>query len=314
MMILYLTKRILLIIPTLLGVTFLTFLLLKAAPGDPAVTLIGERASPEAIERIRESLGAKESLFKQYAGYLKLIAQGEMGRSYFTHREIAEDLLQKFPNTLRLALTAMLLAGVTALLLGAWMAFRQNTWIDRFLSLFSMAGISIPVFWLGLILMLIFALTFHLLPPSGMGDGRLIYLVLPAVTLALPSACALARFTRAGILEVLGQPFIRAARGRGVAEYRLLFIHTLKNAFIPILTLIGLDFASYLNGAVLTETIFGWDGVGRYALDGILKRDYPVVIGVVLLGTSLFVFINLLIDLLYPLLDPRVRFRGRNEL
>jgi ABC-type dipeptide/oligopeptide/nickel transport system permease component len=302
-----------LIIPTLLGVTFLTFLLLKAAPGDPAITLAGERASPEAIERIRKSLGTEEPLLIQYVGYMNLILQGELGRSYYTHREIADDLRQKFPNTLKLAVTAMVLAGVLALILGTWMAARHNTLIDRILSLFSMAGISIPVFWLGLILMLVFALTLHLVPPSGMGNGEWAYLILPAFTLAIPSAFALARFTRANLLEGLDQPFVRAARGRGVAERRVLFIHALKYSFIPILTLIGLDFASYLSGAVLTETIFGWDGIGRYALDGIMKRDYPVVIGVVLLGTSLFVFVNLIIDLLYPLFDPRMRFPEKRQ-
>ncbi|MBI4714387.1 MAG: ABC transporter permease [Nitrospirae bacterium] len=307
----YLLKRLLLLIPTLLGVTFLTFLLLQGAPGDPALSLVGERASPEAIEKIRESLGQERSFIVQYAGYLQLLLQGELGRSYYTHRAIADDLKEKFPNTLRLALTAMAFALVTAILVGTFLALRHGSWIDRTLSLLVMSGTAIPVFWLGLMLILLFALTLHLFPPSGMGNGSLWYLVLPSATLGIPSACAIARVTRASLIEVLGQPFIGAARARGLREYRVVYKHTLKNALIPILTLVGLDFASYLNGAVLTETLFGWDGIGRYALEGILKRDYPVVMGVVLLGALVFILMNWVVDLLYAFLDPRIRFRER---
>ena len=298
------------VVPTLLGVTFITFLLLQAAPGDPALSLVGERASPEAIQNIRETLGQDRPFLMQYGGYLQLILRGEMGRSYYTHREVSLDLREKFPNTLRLAFAAMLFATVTAILAGTFLALRHGTWIDRTGSLLAMAGVSIPVFWLGLMLMLLFAFSFHLLPPSGMGQGSFVYLILPAATLGLYSASALARMTRAGILEVLSQPFIAAVRARGLSESRVILKHTLKNAMIPILTLMGLDFASYLNGAVLTETIFGWDGIGRYALDGIMKRDYPVVLGVVLLGTLVFVGVNLIVDLLYTIVDPRIRLKG----
>jgi peptide/nickel transport system permease protein len=308
-MVTYIAKRFLMVVPTLLGVTFITFLLLQAAPGDPALSLVGERASPEAIQNIRETLGQDRPFLIQYGGYLQLIFRGEMGRSYYTHREVSLDLREKFPNTLRLALAAMLFATVTAILAGTFLALRHGTWIDRAGSLLAMAGVSIPVFWLGLMLMLLFAFSFHLLPPSGMGQGSFVYLILPAATLGLYSASAIARITRAGILEVLGQPFIAAVRARGLSESRVILKHTLKNAMIPILTLMGLDFASYLNGAVLTETIFGWDGIGRYALDGIMKRDYPVVLGVVLLGTLVFVGVNLIVDLLYTIVDPRIRLK-----
>lgn len=312
-MILHLFQRLVLLVPTLLGVTLLTFLLLHLAPGDPAISLLGERASAEALQQIREAIGEDETFLRQYTGYLHLLVRGELGQSYYTHRPILQDLIEKFPNTLELAIAAMLLASIAAIILGTWMAIRQNQWADRILSILCMAGLSFPVFWIGLMLMLVFSFLLHLLPPSGMGGGSLWYLVLPSATLAIPSACLLARLTRASVLEVLSQPFITSVRSRGLPASRVVFKHVLKNALIPVLTMAGLDFASYLNGAVLTETIFGWDGVGRYALNGILKRDYPVVMGVVLLGALIFVLINLTVDLLYRTIDPRIRINPRDR-
>lgn len=306
----YLLKRILLFIPTLLGITLITFVLMQALPGDPVTGMAGERASAETIARIRAELGQDRPLPLQYLGYVKLLATGELGRSYYTNRKISDDLLQKFPNTLRLALAAMLFASVFGIGLGTLAAVKRGTNWDRLIALITVGGISIPVFWLGLALMLVFSLYLRVLPPSGMGNGQLEYLVLPAITLGTFSLSYIARVTRSSMLESLSQPYIAAARAKGLSETKVVMKHALKNSLIPIVTLIGLDLGSYLNGAVLTETIFGWDGLGRYALDGILKRDYPVIMGVVLFGAFVFVTMNLLVDLSYHLLDPRVRIKS----
>jgi len=305
----YLLRRILLFIPTLLGITLITFVLMQALPGDPVQGMAGERASAETIARIRSELGQDRPLPLQFIGYLKLLATGELGRSYYTNRKISDDLLQKFPNTFRLALAAMLFASIFGIALGTLAAVKRGTGWDRLIAFVTVGGISIPVFWLGLTLMLVFSLYLRVLPPSGMGNGRIEYLVLPAITLGTFSLSYIARVTRSAMLESLSLPYISAARAKGLTETKVVLKHALKNSLIPIVTLIGLDLGSYLNGAVLTETIFGWDGLGRYALDGILKRDYPVIMGVVLFGAVVFVTINLLVDLSYHMLDPRVRIK-----
>ena len=248
---------------------------MQSLPGDPVQGMAGERANPETIARIRAELGQNRPLPVQYFGYLKLLATGELGRSYYTNRKITDDLLQKFPNTVKLALAAMLFASVIGIGIGVFAASKRGTNWDTLVTLLSVGGISIPVFWLGLALMLVFAFYLRWLPPSGMGNGSLLYLILPAVTLATFSLSYIARVTRSSMLETLSQPYVAAARAKGLSEAEVVFKHALKNALIPVVTLIGLDLGSYLNGAVLTETIFGWDGLGRYALDGILKRDYP---------------------------------------
>jgi peptide/nickel transport system permease protein len=303
----YILKRILLFIPTLLGITFITFLLMQSIPGDPVQGMAGERASPETLARIRAELGQDRPLLIQYGGYLKLLVTGELGRSIYTNRKIADDLLQKFPNTVKLALAAMLFASILGISMGVFAAVKQGTNWDRVVTLLSVGGISIPVFWLGLALMLIFAFYLQWLPPSGMGDGDLLHIILPAATLGTFSLSYIARITRSSMLESLSQPYIAAARAKGLSEADVVLKHALKNSLIPIVTLIGLDLGSYLNGAVLTETIFGWDGLGRYALDGITKRDYPVIMGVVLFGSVVFVAMNLLVDISYHFLDPRIR-------
>ncbi len=309
----YILKRVLLFFPTLFGVTLITFILMQALPGDPVVSMVGDRATPETIARIRAQLGQDRPLPLQYLGYLKLLATGELGHSLYTNRAITDDLLQKFPNTLYLALAAMLFASLIGMSLGVFAAVKKGTFWDRLVTLISVGGISVPVFWLGLALMLIFALYLRWLPPSGMGNGDPAYLILPAVTLGTFSLAYIARITRSSMLETLSQPYIATARAKGLSEASVVLKHGLKNSLIPVVTLIGLDLGSYLNGAVLTETIFGWDGIGRYALDGILKRDYPVIMGVVLFGAVVFVTVNLLVDLSYRFLDPRVRFEPPND-
>ena len=305
----YILKRVLLFIPTLLGITLITFILMQSLPGDPVLAMVGERSTPETIARIRAELGQDRPLPLQYLGYLKLLSKFELGRSIHTNRKVADDLLQKFPNTLKLGLTALLFASIVGVGLGIIAAVKRDTVWDRLITLVSVSGISVPVFWLGLALMLIFALYLRWLPPSGMGNGSLLYIIMPAVTLGTFSLSYIARITRSSMLESLSQPFIAAARAKGLPETSVVLKHALKNSLIPIVTVIGLDLGSYLNGAVLTETIFGWDGLGRYALTGILGRDYPVIMGVVLFGAVIFVTINLLVDVSYHFLDPRVRIK-----
>jgi peptide/nickel transport system permease protein len=305
----YILKRVLLFIPTLLGITLITFFLMRSLPGDPVANMVGERAMPETVARIRAEIGIDKSPPVQYLLYLKRLSRGELGRSLFTNRKISDDLAQKFPNTVKLALAAMFFASILGIGMGVFAAVKHGTGWDRLVTLLSVGGISIPVFWLGLALMLLFAFYLRWLPPSGMGNGDLSYIILPAVTLGAFSLSYIARVTRSSMLESLSQPYVATARAKGLSERDVVLKHALKNSLIPIVTLIGLDLGSYLNGAVLTETIFGWDGLGRYALDGIMKRDYPVIMGVVLFGAVVFVSLNLLVDLSYHVLDPRVRVK-----
>ena len=289
----------------LFGITLLTFSLTKALPGDPVQNMVGERSQPEVIEKIRKELGTDKNIISQYAGYLKLLGQGEMGRSYYTNRKVLNDILIKFPNTIELAFGAMLIAVPIGLFLGFFAAYKRDTYADRIISSLSIAGLSLPVFWSGLMIMLLFSLKFKLFPPSGTGDLR--FLVLPALTLSLPAIATLVRVTRTSVIEIADMPFINTARAKGLSAFKINAVHIFKNVLIPLVTVIGLDFGSYLNGAVLTETIFGWDGIGRFTMEGIIKRDYPVIMGCIIIGTLIFVLLNLIVDILYHYLDPRVR-------
>lgn len=295
----------------LLGMTAMTFFLAKALPGDPVYSMVGERSSPEIIEKIRREMGDDKGLLRQYAGYILLLSRGEMGRSYYTNRDVMEDIRSKLPNTFMLAIGAMIIAVPFGIVLGLLSALRRGEVLDRFVTGASVTLLSVPVFWSGLVMMLIFSLKLKLLPPSGSGGLR--YLVLPAVALALPSAATFIRVTRVSVIDITEMPYIRTARAKGLRESRVNAVHILKNALIPIVTVIGLDFGSYLNGAVLTETIFGWDGIGRYMMEGIIKRDYPVIMGCILTGTFFFILINLAIDALYHYIDPRIRLLGRDR-
>ncbi|MFH1037528.1 MAG: ABC transporter permease [PVC group bacterium] len=331
-MIRYVIKRLLIAVPTLAGVTLVTFILIRSIPGDPASALVGERTSPEVIERNRERLGLARPLPVQYWKFLKnisflkipamtryrwgnltvpgisLFKQPYLGRSYFTGQPISGMILEKLPNTVRLALAAMLVAVIAGLSLGIVSAVYPGTGFDRLASFLAIGGISFPVFWLGLILILFFSYYLGWFPPSGMGAGALIFLVLPALTLGSRSAAYLARITRASMLEVSSENYVTTARAKGLSRSRVIRRHVFRNALVPIVTLAGLDFGSYLNGAVLTETIFSWDGVGRLAMNAILQRDYPVIIGCVMLGAVIFVAANIAVDISYAFIDPRIRY------
>ncbi len=307
----YLIKKLFLLIPLLIGVTSLTFILTKSLPGDPVLTLVGERAQPEVIEKIRKELGSNRNIFIQYIGYIKLLTKGEFGRSYYTNRNVFDDLLLKLPNTLKLALGAMVIAIPLGLLFGFVCAHRRGTIMDGIISSLSVTGLSIPVFWSGLLIMLFFSLRLKLLPPSGTGDIR--FLILPSITLSLPAIATLTRITRTTLIDIFGLPFVTAVRAKGITELRINFFHVFKNGLVPLITVIGLDFGSYLNGAVLTETIFGWDGIGRFTMEGIIKRDYPVIMGCIIVGTVIFVFVNLFVDILYHYFDPRIRLYEKSR-
>ncbi|GBE00293.1 dipeptide transport system permease protein DppB [bacterium BMS3Abin07] len=304
-MFLYIIKRVFYLIPLLIGITLLTFLLTRSLPGDPALNLVGERANPEVLENIRKDIGADSPFFIQYAGYLKMLLKGQMGVSYFTKREVFADILLKFPNTLMLAFCAMSIAIPFGLILGFFTAERRGTIIDRVVTSLSVMGLSVPVFWSGLLIMLLFSLKMKLFPPSGTGGLR--FMVLPAITLALPALATIARITRTSVIEIQEMPFINTARAKGLNHRRIQFVHVFRNVIIPVITVAGLDFGSYLNGSVLTETIFGWDGIGKFTMEGIIRRDYPVIMGCIIVGTVVFVLINLMVDIAYHYLDPRVK-------
>jgi ABC-type dipeptide/oligopeptide/nickel transport system permease component len=302
----FVTRRLLLAIPTLAGVLVVAFLLLFVAPGDPVQEMIGERASAETIARLRAELRLDDPLHVQFAHYAGGVLRGDLGTSYITGRPIRQDILERFPRTLQLAGAAMLLATVAGISLGVLSARRPGGWVDRLSLGLAYVGISFPVYWVALLLILLFAVTLRWLPPSG--AGGLEYLVLPALALGMRSIAFLARVTRSAMLEVLGSDFVRTARAKGLRERVVVMRHALRNALIPVITVLGLDFGNYLTGSILTETIFSWPGLGRYVVTAISRRDFPAIQGAVLFLSAVFVLVNLLTDLAYAKADPRVAY------
>lgn len=302
----FVARRLLLAIPTLFGVLVVVFLLLYIAPGDPVMEMVGERADAETIARLRAELRLDDPVPVQFAHYAGGVIRGDLGTSYITGRPIARDILERFPKTLQLATAAMLLAASLGVTIGVLSSRRPGSAFDRLAMGGAYLGISFPVYWVGLILILVFAVTLRWLPPSGF--GRVEYLVLPALALGTRSIAFLARMTRSAMLEVLGSDFIRTARAKGLRERVVLGRHALRNALIPIITVLGLDFGYYLTGSILTETIFSWPGIGRYVVNAIARRDLPAIQGSVLFLSVVFVLVNLVTDLLYAKADPRVRY------
>ncbi len=307
----YFLKRMISLIPLLLGITFFAFALLKALPGDPVTNMVGERTSPEIVQELRRQIGADRPFIAQYAGYLNLLLQGNLGRSHITQREVAEDIKKKLPNTIKLAFAAIIIALPLGITLGMLSAYHSKGIIGRFVDAFTIGSLSVPVFWSGLVFMLVFGLTLKLLPPSGTGGA--VFLVLPALTLSIPAMATIARVARTSIVESLSMPWVRTANAKGLNPLRVTLVHVLKNALIPIITIVGLDIGSYLNGAVVTETIFGWDGIGRFTMEGLLRRDYPVIIGSIITGATIFVVVNALTDVLYHIVDPRIRLDAKDR-
>lgn len=302
----YLVRRLVVAIPTLLGVTFIVFSIVRVLPGDPAQAMAGVHATQEYIERVRKELGLDLPIYVQYARFLAGLFRGDLGRSIRTGLPVAQEVWTRFIPTFELTAVSLFLTLLFGLIVGIISATKPYSIFDHGSMLLSLAGLSMPVFWLGLMLMLLFSLRLGWLPAAGRGGPA--HLILPSVTLALSSVALVARFTRSTLLEVLRQEYITTARAKGEREAQVIFVHALRNALIPIVTIIGLRFGALLSGAVLTESVFAWPGVGRLVVDSVSARDYPVIQGAVLVIAACFVLINLAVDLLYGLINPRIRY------
>lgn len=301
----FLVRRVLLTIPVLLGVATLVFSLIHLVPGDPAQAMLGDGASPQDIAELRTNLGLDRPLPAQYLSFLQNAVTGDLGQSFRTGQPVTLMIAERVPATAELALAAMTVAILLAIPLGIVAAVWKNTLADHAAMTFSLAGISIPNFWLGPLLAIVFSVELGWLPVSG--RGTLSHLVLPAVSLGLALSAILARMTRASLLEELGELYVRAARARGVSPAIAVLSHALRNSLIPLVTIVALQFGAVLTGAVITETIFAWPGIGRLLIQSIGFRDYPMVQGCILLIAVTYVAVNLITDVLYGVLDPRIR-------
>jgi len=302
----FLVRRLILTIPVLIGVSTLVFSLIHLIPGDPVQTMLGESASPADVAQMRSRLGLDRPLLVQYGAFMKGAASGDLGRSLRTNQPVVTEIGRRFPATLELAVSAMLVAMLIAIPLGILAAVNVNTRVDHAATTAALLGISVPNFWLGPLLAIVFSIELGWLPVSG--RGTLANLILPALTLGAPLAAVLARMTRASLLEELRELYVLAARSRGVSRARAVLRHAFRNSLIPIVTIIGLQAGVVLTGAVVTETIFAWPGVGRYLIQSITARDYPAVQGCILFIAITYVSVNLLTDLAYGFLDPRIRY------
>jgi peptide/nickel transport system permease protein len=313
-MLAYIARRVLATIPVMAVVALFVFSLLYIAPGDPAAIIAGDQASPADIERIRASLGLDRPFLLRFGEWFWHVLNGDLGTSIFTNLPVAHMIVQRIQPTLSLMLLTMLISISLAVPMGVLAAWKQGSWIDRTVMLLAVLGFSVPVFVVGYLLAYVFALQLDWLPVQGytpIAEGVrpwLANLVLPSVTLGGAFVALIARITRATMLEVLSQDYVRTARAKGVGQRSILFVHALKNAAVPIVTVIGLGVAGLIGGAVVTESVFAIPGVGRLVVDAILRRDYPVIQGVVLMFSFVYVLVNLFVDLLYTLFDPRIRY------
>jgi peptide/nickel transport system permease protein/oligopeptide transport system permease protein len=292
-------------VPTLLAVSLCVFLIVRLIPGDPARLLAGDFATDQMVDELRARWHLNDPLPVQYAAYLGGLLRGDLGRSITTATPVLPELGERFFHTLELALAAIAVAALVGIAAGIASAVRRATFVDYLATALALTGISTPIFWSGLVLILLFSVTLEWLPAGGTGTVR--HLVLPAASLGLFGAGVLARQTRSGLLEVLGQDFVRTARAKGLPERLVVVKHALKNALIPVVTVLGDQFGRLLGGAILTETVFSWPGMGRYLIEAISQRDYPAVQGAILVFAAAVVVINLLVDLSYGALDPRMR-------
>jgi peptide/nickel transport system permease protein len=302
----HIVRTLLLSLITLFGVSVLIFLMLRVLPGDPARVLAGLNASEEQVAQIRAQLGLDDSLLSQYGHFISGVLTGDLGQSARTSRPVVTEIVARLPATLILAITATVIGSLLGVTAGVLAAVRRNTLVDHVVSGVAMMGVSMPVYWLGLLLILLFAVKLGWLPAAGSGSP--LSIVLPAVTLAAFSTALVSRMTRASMLEVLGQDFMRTAEAKGAPPLTVIIRHGLRNAFIPVLTVISLQFGALLGGAVLTETVFGWPGIGRLLVDSIGARDFAVVQGLVLVYAALFILVNVIVDVLYVVVDPRIRY------
>ncbi len=318
----------------LFGVSVIVFFMVRLIPGDPAQILLGQQATPERVAQVREQLGLDRSLPVQYLLFLRGAVTGDLGDSIILGQPVTTVLIERFPATLELTLAALLFAVAVGIPVGVIAAVRQYSWLDKITSVIALTGVSMPIFWLAMVLVVIFTVELGWLPfPGRLSNGVAVikitgmvipdslltlnfrgfwdglkHLILPAIALGTIPMAVITRMTRSSMLEVMGEDYIRTARAKGVAPWRVVFRHALRNAMLPTVTVIGLQFGLLIAGAVITETIFGWGGIGQIALDSIYRRDYPMIQGIVLYGATLFVLVNLLVDVLYAILDPRVRY------
>lgn len=330
----YIIRRILGLVPVLLGVTVIVFLLVRLIPGDPAVTMLGDRASPEDIERVREQLGLNEPLHIQFLKYMGQLAHGDLGQSIINHTDVTFELAYRLPATIEMIAGAMLIGVTVGVGVGVISAIRRNSWFDVLGMIGALLGVSMPIFWLALILIYALAVDRQILPPSARIDAELYiqrrtgfllidtllqgdtsafanalwHMILPSIVLSTVVMPGLARITRASMLEVLRQDYVRTAWAKGLAETAVVVRHALKNALLPVVTVIGGWLAGLLGGAILTETVFSWPGMGLWAYRAIQGRDYPIVQASVLVSATIYVFVNLAVDVLYAFIDPRIRY------
>ena len=304
-MALYIAKRLAQIVPLLLIIAFVVFVALSMAPGDPATLLLGQNATPAEVAKLNSDLGLDRSLIVQYLSFVGDAVQGDLGQSYRSGREVVSELSRTVGVSATLAITAMLLAIIVGVSVGIISAVKQYTWVDNVVRVGVLALVSVPVFWLAILLIIMFSVKLSIFPAFGWGTYD--HLVLPALALSTYPLAVIARLTRSSMLEVLGSDYVRTARAAGMPERTVVLKYSLKNALGPVMTVIGLQFGALIGGAVLTETVFGIPGLGRLMVTAIEGRDYPLVRGAVLLGTVVFVLINLIVDVLYKWVDPRQR-------
>ncbi|MFQ5839927.1 MAG: ABC transporter permease [Candidatus Methylomirabilales bacterium] len=298
-------------VPVLLGITLLIFFLTTVALGDPARARMGQRADPEVVARLRADFGLDRPLWERYVRYIGRLLRGDLGTSFRQARPVTTVIVERLPATIRLAVAATLIAMVLGGAAGVVAAVKHNRFTDLTMMILALVGISTPVFWLGMMLILCFAVLLRWFPISGYGGGDLAHLVLPAVTLGMAQAGVVARMTRSALLEVLREDYIRTARAKGLRERMVILKHALRNACLPILTLAGIGFGDLLVGAPLTETVFAWPGLGRLLVAGVGNRDLPVVMGATLFFALIYLIANLIVDLGYALVDPRIRLDRR---
>jgi len=332
-MLAYIIRRIFIMIPTLLGVSVIVFFMLHLTPGDPAELLMGERASEEALQDIREHLGLNKPVYVQYGIFLKQLLKGDLGETIWTRQKVWIEVKQRFPATIELAVVALFISCVLGMLLGIISATKQYSIFDYLSMLGALIGVSMPIFWLGLVFMLIFSLNLGWLPMSGRlsvgieletitnfyvldailtGNWEALkdalwHIIMPAFTLSTIPTAIIARMTRSSMLEVLRQDYIKTAKAKGLSQFKVVFKHALRNALIPVVTTIGLQFGVLLCGAILTETIFAWPGVGKWIYDAVMQRDYMVIRGGTLFLAAIFIVINLCVDVLYAVINPRIK-------
>jgi peptide/nickel transport system permease protein len=302
----FILRRVLLVVPVMLGVSIAAFLMSHLVPGDPVSVMLGETATAEDVERLREELGFNDPLVVQYLRYIGGVVQGDLGTSIRSGQPVLDEIVDRIPSTAALTLSAVVLASLVGVTLGVIAAIRAGGWADAFIMSFAMLGISMPTFWSGILLILFFGLILGWFPIAGEGPAAL---VLPTVALAAPSAAVLARITRSSMLEVVGLDFVQTARAKGLGERLVIVGHVLRNALIPVITIIGLQFGGLMSGSVIVESVFTRPGLGRYTITAIQSRDFPQIQGIVLVVAAIYVFVNLAVDVLYAVIDPRIRYR-----